>query len=490
MSALSIDLKDNCPATAWDKTWPAYERVKAALGALDGKSLHELSKNFLVFPFESARSDLVGRNEKFLFSLSNRDSAEPSFRTGNVMGFFSLDDGTRMRITSRFDSGNKNFFLHYMLQKVCNVAVAPRTDSDEDDLHDFLYYLFPSYLKAACRQGVYRAYVTREYNDANVRGPIDVARHIRFNVPFNGKIAYHTREYTADNNMTQLVRHTIEFIRSLEFGKNLLDNAADEDLREDVESIEFATPSYSRNARRQVVAKNLRPVTHPYYTAYEPLRKLCLAILRQDRLSYGESDAEPIAGILFDGSALWEEYLAAVFREYGVDITHSNNRSGGDGIRLFKHGGTYYPDFYRRGSVQGEDGVVLDAKYKWLYTPDSTSSAQVETEDDDKLDETQQSSKAFHYQRGDLFQMLAYMHCLPAQSAWLVSPFGTTKDNAKDPVVDPIGREACGYGGKISIMALPIWQYGENDAYDAFSGFMADMEKALVMKLESKIPQS
>ena len=502
----SISLEDNRPSVPWGEAWadagadgvPKYEgELAQALTAIDGKSLHELSKKFLIFPFESAKQDLVGRkkDEKVVFRLLKRDSETPSFQTGNVMGFFGLKNGVRVRIVSRFDSGNengerRNFFLHYMLQKICNVAIAPETASADDELHEFLYYLFPAYLKEACKQGIFRAYVTREYNDANVRGPIDVSRHIRYNVPFNGKIAYHTREYTIDNPMTQLVRHTIEFIRGIEFGKKLLDEAVDKEVREDVESIEFATPSYSRNARWQVVARNLRPVTHPFYTAYEPLRKLCLAILRRDRLSHGDSEDEPIAGILFDGSALWEEYLAKVFEEGGLGLVHSNNRTGGGGIALFVGGkSVYYPDFYHPEqnkeppaedwALRGERakrGIVLDAKYKRLCTVKGEEAEADNSEDEKKGNYT------FHYCHDDLFQMLTYLHCLPANRAVLLSPYSCQTADGKAPekavIVEPDEtRKVLGLGGEISIMGIPIWTGAET--FDAFSNAMKAVEEAL-----------
>lgn len=70
-------------------------------------------------------------------------------------------------------------------------------------------------MKNAISQGVYRQYITHKYNDANVRGVIDVSRHIKYNEPFNGSVAYTTREYSYDNHITQLIRHTIEFISKM-----------------------------------------------------------------------------------------------------------------------------------------------------------------------------------------------------------------------------------------------------------------------------------
>ena len=486
-----ISLNDN-RLTEWNAAWttekdgemPSFEdSLKNRLENINEKSIMDLASHaenndkFVVFPSKSAKSEL-NKKDNFIFKLTNRTKGNPSFQTGNIMGFIGLGDDVQMQITSRFDEiknedgVGKNFFLHYMLQKVCNVAFVPKTGSAEEQIFDFLYYLFPGYLKAACKQGIYRAYVTREYNDSNVRGPIDVARHIRCNMPFNGKIAYHTREYTTDNKITQLVRHTIEYIRTLKYGGAVL--GTNDDVRDDVNDIVAATPTYSKNLRMQVISQNLHPVTHPYYTAYEPLRKLCLAILLHKKLSYGKSDNQPITGILFDGASLWEEYLAKVFEKHKLGLIHSNNRENQKGIKIFKGGHDYYPDFYReKTSENAEDALVFDAKYKQLCTIDGEISD--ESSDDSSV---KKNGVSFHYKREDLFQMLSYMHCLKAQKAVLISPY---KDKERKGVIQTPDspKEALGYGGKISIIAVPIPAYDSDTEWEKFKKEMENVEENL-----------
>ena len=517
-----ISLKDNQynNTVPWDKACKDYdgkgeiiavksptdEQVKKTLKNFSGVSLTELTKpenvekygKFLVFPSDAAESDLDD-DKKVLFELMDADPDNLKFRTGNVMGFFSLrgeeKDGkipeVRMQITSRFDDaeGKDNFFLHYMLQKVCNMAIAPITSSGTETFYDFLPYLFPSYLKEACRQGIFRAYVTREYNDANVRGPIDVACHIRYNIPFNGKVAYHTREYTADNKITQLVRHTIEYIRSLGF------SILDDDARDDVGKITAATPTYTKNDRAKVIAQNLHPVTHPYYTAYEPLRILCLGILRHKKLSYGGDDKNQIAGILFDGASLWEEYLAKVFEDHKLELIHSNNRTEKKGIYLYKGSKTkYYPDFYREPTKNADDGVVVDAKYKKLCTTEADENKESQ-EDESTSASSGKKNKGptFHYRKDDLYQMIVYMYRLKAPMALLVSPYrlaSPKKIEAEDIKTPENSKKAYGYGGEVSIVAVPIpcYKEGNMDANRiSFEKEMRNIEEELVKVISESI---
>ncbi|SHK43032.1 McrC family protein [Fibrobacter sp. UWB12] len=400
-----ISLKDNTLNQEFSVGKP-FDSVRKALDSVAGKNLKSLAdKDFKFIIYPPFLKELDVKCSDVIFDVDYSDLSKPKITTGNIMGFVCLDDDIRVNITSRFDSGNKNYFLHYMLQRICNVVYTPRTDAGDDSFFDFLYYLFPNFLNEALKQGVFRAYVNRVYNEANVRGPIDVSRHVRYNIPFNGKIAYHTREYTTDNYVTQLVRHTIEYIRLLSCGKSVLDGNVSSKTSDNIRAIDFATPTYNRKDRQYVISKNLRPITHPYYTAYEPLRRICLAILMHNKLSYGENSTSQINGILFDGACLWEEYLNTVLvNKFKDSLIHPNNRTGFGVQYLFKDDGCQkirriYPDFLIDGNVK--DGMIdsataiIDAKYKRL---------------DEKID------------RDDVFQILAYLFRFKSKQGFLIHP--------------------------------------------------------------------
>lgn len=284
--------------------------------------------------------------------------------TRNMMGFVGKDE-TRLTISSRFCKDDQHdYFLHYMLQRVfaINMFNFEQTSNDES-IWDFLLYLFPYYLKQAFRQGIYRTYVRSEYNDAHVRGRIDVNRHIRMNFPFCGQIAYSTREYSVDNPIIQLIRHTIEYISNHSFGKGVL--TSDAETRDIIDKIRMMTQtSYRRNDRQRVVAANLKRFSHPYFTAYAMLQKICMQILRRDKISFGEEESK-IYGLLFDGAWLWEEYLNTVLRQ---DFEHPENKTGKHRRYLFNNGTksfqAIYPDFISKNPPT----IVGDAKYMALET--------------------------------------------------------------------------------------------------------------------------
>ena len=289
------------------------------------------------------------------------ESNKGKYKTGNVMGFIGYGE-ERLVIRSRFDGGGKDYLFQYLLSQVFDIPNIVNLDSDADvsnRLLDYLVFMFPFYLKTAIRKGVYKEYIWRQYNDSNVKGMIDIKRHIKVNTPFLGKVAYNQREFSHDNTLIELVRHTIEFIKTKRYGANLLRNVSDE-----VKLVVSATSGYEFHDRRRIVQENQKNVIrHAYYREYYALQKLCLMILRHQRHQIGEG-GKRIYGILFDGSWLWEEYINKLC---GKDFYHPRNKIKYGKQYLFHSAdagrmkGEVYPDFISRSD---KPRIIVDAKYK------------------------------------------------------------------------------------------------------------------------------
>ena len=399
----------------------------------DIRKLCEENKRLLVFPHSLDMSnDKIEYNPLFIVEDYKKESLK--VKTGNIMGFIG-SNGKRMRIRSRFDQNeNNDFFLHYMLQKVLSINLFDlKHGSSQDNVLDLLELLFPVFLHKALIQGVYREYRKYEHNDSNIRGVIDVSRHIRQNIPFQGKVAYITREHTADNDVMQLIRHTIEHIKRRQFGSSLLTDC--KEVADDVKLVYSLTSSYNRNERQRVILKNLRPVIHPYYTDYRPLQQLCLQILRHDSVMYADNDNE-ICGLLFDGAWLWEEYVDTLLKEQGFKHPNNKKREGGKCI-FTNNKGIRYPDFY-------DKNIVLDAKYKRF----------------------EDYSDAAGVGRDDIHQLVTYMYMLKSKKSGFIFPY-TNGSNNQSPL------ELNGYGGWMYMYGIEI---GNNT--NDYRIFCEDMKKA------------
>lgn len=319
---------------------------------ISGKKISDLKTQdgFLIYCNEDKLKDDVESSS--IFTISGN-----KLTTYNIAGFIGTKH-TFLTIRSRFAKENDDYFLHYMLQKVFNINISTLEHAtDRNKAFQFLPYLFKYYFLQAMSQGLYKKYVWNKYNDSKVKGTIDIARHIKHNFIFTGNIAYNVREHSYDNNINQLIRHTIEYISNLKMFSMMLESDDMIDLVQDIRSI---TPTYSEKNRQQVINNNLKSDIHPYYYEYEPLRQICLQILMEDdELKYGRAENK-IYGVLFDAAWLWEEYLNTLVSEIDSSFIHTRNKSKENRIYMLENNGwEAYPDYYSSAL-----DIVMDAKYK------------------------------------------------------------------------------------------------------------------------------
>ena len=405
--------------------------------------------NSHLLPFPNSLSlseDGIGDSPIFTFEPNGDDYV--NVKAGNILGFIGIN-GKRMKIRSRFDESGKDYFLNYMLQRVLayHIINLPYSYSSDNSLN-LLVLLFPVYLREALQQGAYREYRRFMRNDANIRGTIDVPRHLRYNTPFQGNVAYSVRDHTPDNMIMHLIRHTIEYLKSQKLGAAILN--ADKDIIMDVQQVYRLTETYKKSERQMVIRHNLRPFRHPYYTRYLPLQQLCLQILRNESMMYASGRNE-LSGILIDGSWLWEEYVAKLLPQFN----HPHNRKQRGGLPLFSDRNyPQYPDFYNHD-------IVLDAKYK-------------------RLENT--------IGREDIHQLVTYMYMMQTKYGGYIYPYSSKE--IYDLPYSPSSKYGTlmGYGGIVYRYGIEICSHAKD--YPSFCNEMKMAELVFQQELIKRLAQS
>ena len=431
-----MQITDNQHRIAKEDFVAEYPKLSQAL--LD-RTLDNLSKedNIFIFPNDLTHTPDLDKDQK-IFETVNQE-----IKTGNVIGFLGCDQ-ERLTISSRFSDESDDYFLHYLLQKILNINLTSLDVglSPEDKLYQLLVYLFPKYLQAALRKGLYKEYQRFSHNDSHVKGVIDVGNHLKKNLPFTGNIAYTTREFTYDNPLMQLIRHTIEYIKTQKSFGALLDSN-----RETIAEITRVTPSYKLANRAKIIRLNqTKPLRHAYFREYRKLQELCLMILTREKHGLGYQE-QKIHGILLDVSWLWEEYVYTLLPK---GFLHPRNKEKKGGILVFSDGKRkVYPDFYDR-----ERKIVLDAKYK-------------------KLEFTEKGIN-----REDLFQLISYSYILEAEKAGLIFP------SIEQSVNREIGKVE-GYGVLLKKWSIQIPQ--KVSSYSEFCEKMESCEEIFKRNIDEEV---
>ncbi|MGS4809773.1 McrC family protein [Streptococcus sp. Z554] len=425
-----MQITDNQQTLNKEEFIAEYPKISQVL--LD-RTLENLSQedNIFIFPNDLQYSPDLDKDQKILETVNQK------IKTGNVTGFLGCGQ-EKLTISSRFSNERDDYFLHYLLQKVLNINLTSLDValSREDKLYQLLMYLFPKYLQAALRKGLYKEYQSFSHNDSHVKGVIDVGNHLKKNLPFTGNISYTTREFTYDNPLMQLIRHTIEYMKNQKsIGSGVLDNISTS--REHVSEIIRVTPSYKLADRAKIIRMNkTKPLRHAYFREYRKLQELCLMILNSEKHGLGYQE-QKIHGILFDVAWLWEEYVHTLLPK---NFVHPKNREKIGGISIFSNSERkVFPDFYHK-----ELKIVLDAKYK-------------------KLELTEKGIN-----RDDLFQLISYAYILQAEKAGLIFP------SIDQTVSSEIGKVE-GYGVLLKKWSIQVPQ--KASSYSEFYEMLGKSER-------------
>ena len=426
-----------------DKTLDIAKDDLENLKALSTLNINNDS-NVLIFKVGEDHSEDETKKPLNIFSVEDE-----KIKTGNMMGFIGKN-GTEVTISSRFTTNRRDHFLHHMLSKVlsCRVVGLPVSAKDQND-YEFCPYFFPPLLNKAVAQGLYKQYQRRKYNDSNIKGAIDLPRHLRLNPIFCGKIAYSVREYAHDNNLTQLIRHTIEFLDSRPEFKQLLTQAPE--TIANVLLIRNYTPSYKKGELHKIIKANLKPINHPYFMQYKPLQKLCLQILRHEEISYAGQEDE-VYGLLFDGARLWEKYLSKVLRSEGIKTEHPCSED----LFFNNENKEMRPDFLFEN---GENKIPADAKYKFISRKEK---------------------------RSDYFQIISYMCRFDSNIGFLLCPLTLEENDNKELIENIIDNNKQDTGNKDIIFEVGL-RIPACDERKMFDSEIKTAEKDFVKKIKDEL---
>lgn len=361
--------------------------------------------------------------------LDNGDEAAPLpevfkdqdgvLRTQKYIGLFEYQ-GTQVVIGSRFDvSGPAGaprppFFLQYLMENFLGESMLFLEDVGGicgGDLFDgLLAAKLAVQLQRAWKKGRLRAYRTFRYNDSQVKGQLDVPRHIRENMGLkNGRIAYQTREYSLNNAWNILFLQAAAAARARH--PALLRRLEEElpEFQAALQGLQRDIPNWSRPRQDWVLEHTRQKISNPIFRDYEGVRPTARSILRRmgaDPFAAGHSQV--VTGAFLDIDRLWERLLEErLFRGAPTPFAQLPQPVP-DSWRTIR------PDFFWK-----DLGVVLDAKNRPVWS------------------RTLRQETWSEFVREDVHQVLGYMITLECKVCGVIFPM--TGDAPRDPVPD-LGR--------------------------------------------------
>lgn len=416
----------------------------------------------------------IKKGESDIFIIRSHEGTETESRptifsefnggywTQEYAGVVIDTEGNRFLIGSRFDKGDKQYFLQLMLEKTLGLKTKifdkMKFSGDADTIFDLLLMMiFIAQLKTALRKGIFRQYRRFEYNDFKVHGAIDIARHMDLNPLENGKIASSAREYTALNSVNMLLLRAFDIMKHKypNVVKNLL--GQEHEVKKTLLSLAQTNPLYQTAKTSWLLKETGHKIVHPVYRSYEQLRQTSRLIIRRMGLNSFGSKGNKVMGILVDMAALWEDFLQEdIFKSLDAKPQKETSILGGNR--------TIRPDFF----IEKPMRVVADAKYRLVWG--------------NSLNKASWGDGT----RDNVFQVLAYMLSLECNLGGVVFPFqgDKSKFGIETYSVYPDSNKR----DKL-FFTLPYYipEYSDNDTYQTFSAQMREISQAVKEEFQNLI---
>lgn len=376
-------------------------------------------RNFTTIPFDNS-----GDQDK---NISIIQRSLKGYQTQQYIGLIQLKNGKDIFIKSRFDEGENCYFSKYILSKAYNLKLSlfkdmkPRVETGQF-IEFLLLFVFIYQINQAYLKGIYRQYCIFECNDDKLKGKIDIARHIRLNPIFNGKIAYSYREYTINNSVNRLILTAYVYLEKK--NKQLLKELTQQykNVADYIRCLKNVMQPFSKQEIPKAVCRENKKITHSIYRDWEEVRKTAILILRHFGIDTMEKPEHQTTGILINMNKIWELYIESILKDKNVrsisletqttipylwDMEKDKNKK----VTEIK------TDFLFKDESQNAV-LVLDAKYKngWQNVAEKV------TANEEKIE----------WPREDIYQILAYMHILNCNQGGIVCPLKTGIGDIQD----------------------------------------------------------
>lgn len=329
-------------------------------------------------------------------------------RSGNVVGRITVAEGdTRyhFEVNPRFGTlpEGRYWWMLWLLYRtdIINITRSSAHLALQEGLDDLmLFLLWLRLLQRAAAIGPYREQRRVLQDERVLRGTIDIPRYLQHNIYRNDRLPCSLRERLYQNPIAYLILAVVDYWekKAPQTVRAVVSMAAD--LRIFLGLLKQFCPDYSFCMISRYLPALQRPIRHPFYLAYEPVRAVGINILRREAVEIAQPGRREVYGWLVDMAYLFQRYLSLLCKELDPELCDDRD------FPLFdKRERTVRPDILIKR--EGDASIVVDAKYKGSIDP----------------------GRAGDEHRADIYQILSYMLRFRARKGVLSFPAPETGDD-------------------------------------------------------------
>ena len=300
--------------------------------------------------FLSFLPDSQGKYDELIIGTRMQDDGL-YVQTGNFIGSFSHND-IDIEINSRFS----NKFLERMLNfandiYIDDVSLGKSIDAKKNLSKIVVYYLFIQALERAFLLGLPKEYKDKSYHETKVMGKVDMAKFIKNDIPFAGKISSVNRERQDIGDIVLVLHKALKIVQkeSKELIKPVINTLS---CLNETREPRLVTPNVVHNVL------NSKALYNPIYTPYKKVLEYAKLIIENEDAGT-KSNGKQNLGFLVDVAKLFEIYIRKLLQKEFKDWSVTSPK-----IELYKD------KFFVRKIIpdivmsSGDKVLVFDTKYK------------------------------------------------------------------------------------------------------------------------------
>jgi hypothetical protein len=300
--------------------------------------------------FLSFLPDSQGKDDELIISTRMQDDGL-YVQTGNFIGSFS-HNGIDIEINSRFS----NKFLERMLNfandiYIDDVSLGKSIDAKENLSKIIIYYLFIQTLERAFLLGLPKGYKDKSYHEAKVMGKVDVAKFIKTDISFGGKISSTNRERQDIGDIVLVLYKALKIVQKE--AKELIKPVVNAlNYLCEIRESRLVTPSVVHNAL------NSKSLHNPIYAPYKKVLEYASLIIENEKAGIKGTGRQNL-GFIVNVAELFEIYMRKLLQKEFKDWSVTSPK-----IELYKD------KFFARKIIpdivigSGDKVLVFDTKYK------------------------------------------------------------------------------------------------------------------------------
>ena len=314
--------------------------------------------------FSLTLSDYTANGGKFLSFLPESKEKEDELiistrmqddglyvQTGNYIGSFS-HNGIDIEINSRFS----NKFLERMLNfandiYIDDVSLGKSIDAKKNLSKIIIHYLFIQALERVFLLGLPKEYKDKSYHEAKVMGKVDMAKFIKKDIPFAGKISSTNRERQEIGDIVLVLHKALKIVQKE--AKELIKPVVNAlNYLCEIRESRLVTPSVVHNAL------NSKSLHNPIYAPYKKVLEYASLIIENEKAGIKGTGRQNL-GFIVNVAELFEIYMRKLLQKEFKDWSVTSPK-----IELYKD------KFFARKIIpdivigSGDKVLVFDTKYK------------------------------------------------------------------------------------------------------------------------------